>query len=142
MADGQAEAHATELGSGACLTKCLKHRAQILGLDADARVHDVEAQASSAAALAHDRDDELNFALRRELTGVSEQIEQHLTDVAAVEHHQRMNAGIDPNREPQPFSLRPFLDDVAQIDGHLPDRTAWLRCPSSRLRSSRDRARR
>ena len=104
----------------ACLTKCLKHRAQILGLDADACVHDVEAQAAAAAALAHGRDDELNFALRRELDRVAEQIEQHLTDVAAVEHDERLNAGINPNRELQPFSLRPFLDDVAQIDSNLP----------------------
>ena len=86
VADRQAEARAAELGARSRLTKRLKDRAQVLGFDPDAGVDHVEAQPPRARPRPNLQ---LDLALRRELDGVAEQVEEDLAHVPAVEDDAR-----------------------------------------------------
>ena len=45
--------------------------------------------------------------------------EQHLTEVASVEHDTAGDVGRNRHREKQPFPARAFADDVLQVDDEL-----------------------
>ena len=85
VADRQAQARAAELRARSRLTKRLKDRAQVLGFDPDAGVDDVEAEPPRRPRT----DPQLDVALRRELDGVAEQVEEDLAQVPAVENDAR-----------------------------------------------------
>jgi hypothetical protein len=115
LADRQAEPRPSGRRAGLRLSERLEDRLRALGLDADSRVRDVEAQPIGALA----RDRQPHGALLGELGRVPEEVEQHLAEVATVDHDAARHLGRDVDFEAQLLPARRLDHEQAQIGDEL-----------------------
>lgn len=90
-------------------------------VDADTGIRNAEAQAGVVRRGGDAGNLKANFAGWRELDGVAQQIDQHLTDTLLVRHHQAGYVVGDVDRKQQALFFRPQTNHLRHIEDALTD---------------------